>query len=150
MLLASRCFPLVSLLLLTACSDPPAPQPVAAPAAGTPARVAAAGSGEVVDGQRRFGAKRLIDIRLTMATTEAGGRGAPFHAAYRPTVRFSGATPPAEQVCAIRLGDLEAFAPGETHEVKMRCTTAVAFARDAPGIVLVEDGREVGQGVVLP
>lgn len=145
-----RWFPLALLPLLAACGDPPPPVVAAPEAAASPARVAPAGTGEVVDGLRRFGAKRIMAIRLTMAASDAGGRAVPFHAAYRPTVRFTGARVPTEQVCAIRLGDLEAFAPGDTHDVTMRCTAAVAFATDSPGIVLLEDGRKVGQGVVLP
>lgn len=147
-----RWFPFALLPLLAACGDPPPPAaaaPEPTPAAA-PARMAPAGSGEVVDGLRQFGAKRIMDLRLTMAASDAGGRDTPFHAAYRPTVRFAGTPEPTEQVCAIRLGDLDAFAPGETHDVTMRCTDAVAFAPEAPGIVLLEDGREVGQGIVLP
>ena len=146
-----RWFPLALLPLLAACSEPPAPAATPRPVAVVaPAKVASVGTGEVVDGLRRFGAKRIMDIRLTMAASDAGGRDTPFHAAYRPTVRFTGAPEPTEQVCAIRLGVLEGFAPGETHDVTMRCTAAVAFPPDAPGIVLLEDGREVGQGIVLP
>ena len=68
-----RWFPLALLPLLAACGEPPAPPaaPVPAPVAA-PAKAAPVGTGEVVDGLRRFGAKRIMDIRLSMAATDAG------------------------------------------------------------------------------
>jgi translation elongation factor EF-Tu-like GTPase len=95
-----------------------------------------------------FSRRGRVPVRLDMRATSDGGRAAPFAGGYRVDVEFEGAT---TTRCAISRGDLPEIAPGSSHEVALMCSDAVSLAEGGSrGFRLIEDGREVGSGVVLP
>lgn len=95
-----------------------------------------------------FAAKSRVPVRLEMRATADGGRVAPFAGGYRVDVEFEGT---ATTRCAVSRGDIPEIAPGSRHEVALMCGDAVRLADGGSrGFRVIEDGREVGSGVVLP
>ena len=123
--------------LSTACSER-----AAAPAASVPTVVPA------TPPRTEFAAKTRIPVRLQLKPTAQGGRIAPIAGGYRPTVVFAASG--TSTVCGVARGDVAQVGPGETHEVALRCQDAVRVPTDARGFSLLEEGREIGNGVVLP
>jgi hypothetical protein len=63
-------------------------------------------------------------------------------------VEFEGA---ATTRCAVHRGDLPEIAPGSSHEVALMCGNALRLGEGGNrAFRVLEDGREVGSGVVLP
>lgn len=117
-------------LVLAACGDPP-PAPAAEEA---PPRL-------------DFGAKRPIPVQLDLRATADGGRVTPIAGAWRGEFDFDGGT---STRCAIDSGRVP-LEPGSSHRVHLVCAGAVRLADGGGrGVRLVEDGREVASGVVLP
>lgn len=95
-----------------------------------------------------FTAKSKVPVRLELRATEDGGRVAPIAGGYRVDVEFEGA---ATTRCAVIRGDIPEIAPGSRHDVALMCGDAVRLAEGGSrGFRLIEEGREVGSGVVLP
>jgi translation elongation factor EF-Tu-like GTPase len=110
------------------------PEQVDAPAAAAP--------------RMDFAARSRVPVRLDMRATADGGRVAPFAGGYRVDVEFDGAM---KTRCAVSRGELPEIAPGSSHEVALRCKDALSLPEGGSrAFRLVEDGREVGSGVVLP
>ena len=127
--------PIVLLLpmLLAACG--PAPQDAAAPVAATPSP------------RLDFPAKLKIPVRLDMLATADGGRAVPIPPGWRGEVEFDGGT---TMACGMDRGGAE-LAPGSSHEVRLFCTRALALPDDGRrGLRVIEDGRPIASGVVLP
>ena len=83
-----------------------------------------------------------------MRATADGGRVAPFAGGYRVDVEFEGS---ATTRCAVSRGGIAEIAAGSSHEGALMCSNAVRLAEGGSrGFRLIEDGREVGSGVVLP
>lgn len=120
-------------LALAACGDA-----AQVPAAATPAP-------PLLDYQ----AKRSIPVRLDMLATADGGRAVAISGAWRGEVDFDGDEPNTQ--CGIRRGGLAAIEPGTSNEVHMVCTQTVRLPDDGSrGFRVLEDGREIASGVVLP
>ena len=123
---------LVVPLVLIACGGAqPAPEPAAPP----PPRL-------------DFSGKQGIPVRLDLLATADGGRVAAIAGAWRGEFTFDGG---GTSRCGIDRGAVTALQPGSSHEVRLVCTGAVRLPDDGSrGFRLIEDGREVGSGVVLP
>lgn len=95
-----------------------------------------------------FSARHKIPVRLDMRATSDGGRSAPFSGGYRVDVAFEDA---ATTRCAVSRGGLPEIAPGSSQVVALMCSNAVRLAEGGSrGFRLIEDGKDVGGGVVLP
>lgn len=120
-------------LALAACGGAQ-PEPVAATVAPPP--------------RLDFPGKRPIPVRLDMHATADGGRATGIAGAWRGEFAFDGGT---TARCGISSGALPALEPGSSHEVRLVCTVAVRLPDDGSrGFRLIEDGREVASGTVLP
>ncbi|WP_017585634.1 hypothetical protein [Nocardiopsis ganjiahuensis] len=116
------------------------------PQEGAPETAPAAGEEEAVE--RVFGAGEQITVDLTLYATEDGGRSTPFFSGYRPTAEFDHLDQSVS--CSVQLpADLDQFAPGETHMVGLECGEEVTVHVDEPGLVLIESGKENGEGEVV-
>lgn len=121
-------------MLLAACG--PAPQEAATPSAAAPAS------------RLDYPAKLRIPVRLDMLSEAAGGRAVPIAGAWRGEFEFDGGT---TTRCGIDRGGLAELAPGGSHEVRLICTRAVQLSEDGRrGFRVLEDGRPIASGVVLP
>lgn len=121
-------------LLLTACG--PAPRDAADTAPGAPKP------------RLDFPGKIGIPVRLDMAATAEGGRPVPLGGAWRGTVEFDGGT---TSHCGIDRGGIAELVPGNGYEVKLICARAVSLPDDGQrGFRVIEDGRPIASGVVLP
>ena len=120
-------------MLLAACG--PAPQDATAPVAAKPSS------------RLDFPAKLGIPVRLDMLATADGGRVVSIPAAWRGDVEFDGGT---TMRCGIDRGDAE-LEPGSSHDVRLICARALALPDDGSrGLRVIEDGRPIASGVVLP
>ncbi|HST45757.1 MAG TPA: hypothetical protein VLK29_11105 [Luteimonas sp.] len=72
----------------------------------------------------------------------------PIGGGFRPTMVF--AARGTRTICGVDRRTVGEFRPGDSHEVGLRCADAVAVSADALGFSVLEDGREIGTGVVLP
>ena len=127
---------LLSSILLAACgaAPPDAPGPAAAP---TPA-------GPRLD----YPAKMRIPVRLDLLASADGGRASAIPTAWRGEVAFDGGS---SVRCALDRGEAGELAPGSSYEVKLLCAKAVQLPVDGQrGFRVIEEGRVVGSGVVLP
>ena len=98
--------------------------------------------------ERVFAANEQITVELTMYDTDDGGRSTPFFSGFRPTVEFDHLNQ--SVTCSVQLpADLDHFEPGQTHLVGLECADEVTVHVDETGLVLVEGGRENGEGEVL-
>lgn len=98
--------------------------------------------------ERTYAVGEQITVELTMRSNEEGGRHTPFFSGYRPTVEFDHL----EQsvACSVQLpADLERFEPGQTHLVSLECAGEIVGHPDDAGFVLVESGKENGEGTVV-
>ncbi|MBJ6984941.1 hypothetical protein [Luteimonas sp. MC1750] len=121
-------------MLLAACG--PAPQEAAAPSAAAPAS------------RLDYPGKLGIPVRLDMLPAAEGGRAGPIAGAWRGEVAFDGG---ATARCGIDRGGLAELVPGSSHEVRLICASAVQLSGDGRrGFRVLEDGRPVASGVVLP
>lgn len=111
------------------------------------------GPGGQEDGQEEivewvFGTGEQITVELTMYSTEDGGRSTLFFSGYRPTVEFDYLGQSVD--CSVQLpAELDGFYPGETHLVGLECVEAVTVHVDEQGFVLIESGKENGEGEVI-
>lgn len=95
-----------------------------------------------------FAANEQISVELTMHDTEDGGRTTPFYSGYRPTAEFDHLNQ--SVACSVQLpADLAHFEPGQTHLVGLECAEEVTVHVDEPGLVLIESGKESGEGEVI-
>lgn len=125
---------LLSSMLLAACG---APQDAPDPTPTAPA-------GPRLD----YPAKMRIPVRLDLLATADGGRAAAIPAAWRGDMEFDGGS---SARCGLDRGEAGELAPGSSHEVRLICSRPVRLADDGPrGFRVVEEGRVVGSGVVLP
>ena len=127
---------LLSSMLLAACSAAPgdAPDPAATAAPVAP--------------RLDYPAKMRIPVRLNLLATADGGRAAAIPAAWRGEFEFDGGS---NVRCGFDRGEVAELAPGSSHEVKLLCAKAVRLADDGQrGFRVLEEGRVVGSGVVLP
>lgn len=121
-------------ILLAACG--PAPQDAAAPSAAAPAP------------RLDYPGKLGIPVRLDLLSAAEGGRAAPIAGAWRGEVEFDGG---ASARCGIDRGGLAELAPGSSHELRLICAGAVQLPEDGRrGFRVLEDGRPIASGVVLP
>ena len=113
-----------------------------------PEQAGAAGESAAATPRTHFRAKSHIPVRLDMRATADGGRVAPFAGGYRVEVEFEGAS---SARCAVDRGGLAEIAPGSSQPAALLCGAAVELAEGGSrGFRLLEDGNEVGGGVVLP
>lgn len=95
-----------------------------------------------------FGAGEQITVELTLYSEADGGRSTPFFSGYRPTVDFDYLGQSA--ACSVQLpADLDRFEPGETRLVGLECAEEVTVHVDDQGFVLIESGKENGEGEVV-
>ena len=121
-------------MLLAACG--PSPQDTLAPADAAP------------QPRLDYPGKLGIPVRLDLLATADGGRAAAISRGWRGDVEFDGGS---AARCAIDRGEVEELAPGSSHEVELICGAAVQLPDDGRrGFLVLEDGREIGAGVVLP
>ena len=121
-------------LTLAACGQAPEQ---AAPAAAEPAPP-----------RLDFAAKAPIPARLDLLSAAEGGREYPIAGAWRGEFAFDGGK---SLRCAIDRGGLGELAPGSSHEVHLVCAGSLALPDDGRrGFRVMEDGRAIGWGVVLP
>lgn len=116
-------------LLSTSCSKPPAEPPKA--------------SGPTV-----FKAQTAIPVNLTLLKAEGQtGRSSAISSNYRPQVRFPlGAI---EASCVVQLpATTPALEPGASSSASLSCDAEVQVDRAQPQFVVVEGGKQVGQGTV--
>ena len=129
---------LVALLMTAGCTAETPEEP----------REEAAAGEEAEPVERVFGVGEQITVDLTLHATEDGGRSTPFFSGYRPTVEFDHLDQ--SVACSVQLpADLDQFAPGETHLVGLECDDEVTVHVDEPDLVLVESGKENGEGEVV-
>ncbi|MGY0612839.1 hypothetical protein ACW7GZ_09445 [Luteimonas sp. A537] len=96
-----------------------------------------------------YQAKRPIPVRLDMRATADGGRAVAISGAWRGEVDFDGGDPAAH--CGIKRDGIAAIEPGSSNEVHMLCARTVRLPDDGSrGFRVLEDGREIASGVVLP
>lgn len=127
--------------VLAGCTQPPAgPTPAGDPLAEPPKAAAPP--------QTSFAPKARIPVRLELKRTDEGGRMSPISGGFRPTMVFAASG--TRTTCGVDRGDVGQFAPGDSHAVSLRCTDAVEVRGDSPGFSVLEEGREIGTGVVLP
>lgn len=127
--------PLLLPLLLAACG--PASQAPQAPA-----------TAEAPAPRLDFAGKARIPVRLEMHPSDDGGRAVPLGGAWRGQLEFDGGDAPR---CGIDRGGLPELVPGSTYEVHVVCATAVQLPDDGRrGLRVMEDGRPIASGVVLP
>lgn len=120
-------------LVLAACGSPPQESPAAA--ATPPPRL-------------DFPGKQRIPVRLDMRSTSDGGRPVGIAGAWRGEFAFDGG---GASRCAVDRGALASIEPGASHEVHLVCSVAVRLPDDGSrGFRVLEDGREIASGVVLP
>jgi hypothetical protein len=121
-------------ILLAACG--PAPQQAPVPSAATPA--------PRVD----FPGKMGIPVRLDLLDEAGGGRATPLAGAWRGEVEFDGGT---RSRCGIDRDGAADLSPGSSHELRLVCAGAVRLPGDGRrGFRVLEDGRPIASGVVLP
>ncbi|HEY4529228.1 MAG TPA: hypothetical protein VIG97_02700 [Luteimonas sp.] len=128
---------LLSSTLLAACGASPqgAPEPAAATSAAAAPRL-------------DFPAKMRIPARLDLLATADGGRAAAIPPAWRAEVEFDGGT---GSRCGFDRGEAAELEPGASHQVELLCNRAVQLPDDGRrGFRVIEAGRVVGSGVVLP
>ncbi|MEN1941454.1 hypothetical protein WCE39_10220 [Luteimonas sp. MJ174] len=93
--------------------------------------------------------KSSIPVRLDMRGTADGGRAVAIQGAWRGTVAFDGADDDAH--CGIQRGGVAALEPGSSHDVHLICSRAVRLPDEGSrGFRVLEDGREIATGSVLP
>lgn len=128
---------LLSSLLLAACGATPPDVPDTAATTTAPAAP-----------RRDFPAKMRIPVRLDLLATADGGRATDIPAAWRGQVEFDGG---ASARCSLSHDNASGLAPGTSHELKLLCASAVQLPDDGQrGFRVLEEGRVVGSGVVLP
>lgn len=121
-------------MLLAACG--PSPQDTPAPAAAAPPP------------RLDYPGKLGIPVRLDLLATADGGRAVAISRGWRGRVEFDGGS---NARCAIGRGAVAELAPGSSHEVELICGAAVQLPGDGRrGFRVLEDGRKIGTGVVLP
>lgn len=146
---------LLALLLTVGCAastDEPAPAPDEADAEGAARDADTEGAGDDAGQEdtevHTYPTGGQITVELTMYASEDRGRHTPFFSGFRPTVAFD--HPDLSVTCAVQLpAELEQFAPGETHLVALECEEEVTVHVDEPGFLLIEGGKENGEGVVV-
>lgn len=95
-----------------------------------------------------FPGKHRIPVRLDMRPTDGGGRVVGIAGAWRGEFAFDGG---GGARCAIDGGAADTIEPGTSHQVDLVCTAAVRLPDDGSrGFRVLEDGREIASGVVLP
>ncbi|GAA1116121.1 hypothetical protein [Nocardiopsis metallicus] len=145
-------------LLLTGCSgtsDEPAEEAADSPAGAAEAvqaeepeeglaETGAEGAEEEVT-EWVFAAGDQITVELTLYSEADGGRSTPVYSGYRPSVEFDHLGQ--SVACSVQLpADVSPFEPGETHLVGLECAEEVTVHVDDPGFVLIEGGKENGEG----
>ena len=95
-----------------------------------------------------FPAKQRFPARLDLRPTAEGGRATPVAGAWRGRFVFDGGD---DTRCGVDSGDVPELEPGSSHPVHLVCAGAVSLPDDGRrGFRVLEDGREVGSGLVLP
>ena len=121
-------------MLLAACGPSPQDTTAAAEAAPQP--------------RLDYPGKLGIPVRLDLLATADGGRAVAISRGWRGDVEFDGGS---KARCAIDRGQAVELAPGSSHEVELICGAAVQLPGDGGrGFRVLEDGREIAAGVVLP
>ncbi|WP_017582751.1 hypothetical protein [Nocardiopsis valliformis] len=142
-------------LLFAGCSGPsdaPVEETADSPAGGleaveTEENPAETGAGEPEEEITEwvFAAGDQITVELTLYSEADGGRSTPVYSGYRPTVEFDHLGQ--SVACSVQLpADVSPFEPGETHLVGLECAEEVTVHVDDPGFVLIEGGKENGEG----
>jgi hypothetical protein len=95
-----------------------------------------------------YPAKRPVPVRLDVRPAAEGGRVVAIPAAWRGDVRFDGGD---EGRCGIKRGALPELEPGGSYDVQLVCSHAVRLPDGGSrGFRVLEDGREIASGHVLP
>lgn len=95
-----------------------------------------------------FAANEQISVELTMYDSDDGGRSTPFFSGFRPTVEFDHLNQ--SVACSVQLpAELDHFEPGQTHLVGLECADEVTVHVEETGLVLIEGGKENGEGEVV-
>jgi len=95
-----------------------------------------------------FPGKHRIPVRLDMRATADGGRATAIAGAWRGEFAFDGG---GVARCGIERGGAGAIEPGASHEVRLICAAPVRLSEGGSrGFRVLEDGREIASGAVLP